>query len=677
MAVSRRTGSNHGVASSSSGHSRQLPGSACEECRKRKLRCDRQRPQCGTCVDAGIACEVNNNRLARGPKKGDLKALRSRIGEYNWPQVWRILHITTASHIILTRQKVALERRLSIDLIQDPLDILTGDSVAVATCTLPLPTEALAAAVSVSDARSPTHLSPCHDQTVWDEIHVQVPPMTPTSAPLSFSTFQFPPTPPSPQRNTFVDDLTRADLDQLYFERVHPSLPIFNHTRYFAKARQTLSLDGPSPMLCLQHAMWTLAMALSSQFESSRELLYSETRHMLEVLDLADDDLQPVRIEHVQAWLLLAFYELTRASYRRASVSAGRAFRLVQLAQLNEVDRPGSQIEGEDAVATEERRRTFWVAYCLDRLICMRSRGPLTLTEELLCTRLPSPELAFQSGHPIPGCFLPEALAAGDHNFLAPLTESVLVVTICGRALTHGQVASTERAFHGTPLDFWLRHEWLDSMLTRALDSLAVHAPMVSAMADPLVYFTFMLAHATTIFLCQIAEAASGLDSNTITPNTTHGCHPAAPVPMIHEYQQRATRAAREIAALAKAHEHIGFFKAHIFLPLTVALGAARLMGDRKRQQQQKLEGAPQGGGYYNSPPDHQHQHQHHHHHHHHQGGLDGNDQTGGAVPLVVDLEVQCCVDALRKSQCFNQLARDHLVVIESREYVFGSGVGV
>jgi hypothetical protein len=42
---------------------------------------DRQRPQCGTCADAGIVCEVNNNRLARGPKKGDLKALRSRIGE--------------------------------------------------------------------------------------------------------------------------------------------------------------------------------------------------------------------------------------------------------------------------------------------------------------------------------------------------------------------------------------------------------------------------------------------------------------------------------------------------------------------------------------------------------------------------------------------------------------------
>ncbi len=110
MAPSRRAASSHGAAA----HSRQLPGAACESCRRRKLRCkmrpvassraptsgtrvkhgcanlrendknnpgDRRRPQCGTCASAGTICEVSGTRLARGPKKGDLKALRSRIGE--------------------------------------------------------------------------------------------------------------------------------------------------------------------------------------------------------------------------------------------------------------------------------------------------------------------------------------------------------------------------------------------------------------------------------------------------------------------------------------------------------------------------------------------------------------------------------------------------------------------
>lgn len=50
--------------------SRQLPGLACEECRKRKLRCDRQRPQCRLCNELGIVCELNLARPPRGPKKG-------------------------------------------------------------------------------------------------------------------------------------------------------------------------------------------------------------------------------------------------------------------------------------------------------------------------------------------------------------------------------------------------------------------------------------------------------------------------------------------------------------------------------------------------------------------------------------------------------------------------------
>ncbi|KAH6857085.1 fungal-specific transcription factor domain-containing protein [Chaetomium sp. MPI-CAGE-AT-0009] len=597
MAAHRRTGSGVGAT----GQPRQLPGSACEECRKRKLRCDRQRPQCGTCADAGIVCEINNNRLARGPKKGDLKALRSRI--------------------------VALERRLSVDHGAAALSILTGDDAALATAP-----ETRATANSASEGGSPPLISPCQQSSsVWDgEIHVQVPPMTPTSGPLSIPAFKFPPTPPSPPSSTFVDDLMRADLprrhsDQLYFDRVHPNVPIFNQSRYFARARQNPCVEGPTNMLCLQYAMWTLAMALSSQFESSRELFYNQTRQMLEALDLADNDLQPVRIEQVQAWLLISFYELTRASYRRASISAGRAFRLVQLARLHEVDSHANSVEEEDPVVKEEERRTFWMAYSLDRLICMRSRCPLTLTEEVVCTRLPSPELAFQSGHPIPGCFLPEALASGDHNFLSPFAGSVMVISVCGRALSHGHVSGVERAFGTASLDFWLRHEWLDGMLARTLDSLSMNSPVASAMADPMVFFAFMMAHATTIFMCQIAEA-SGIDSH---------CRPT-----VADCRSRATQAAREIARTAKAHEHIGYFKAHIFLPLAVYLGASQLASDRKR----RLDG----------------------HYPFHSHGLELESEAA------LDGEFQICMDALRKVQSFNHLAKEHLAVLESQEFVFG-----
>lgn len=61
---------------------RQRPGLACEECRRRKARCDRVRPLCGGCAENGTLCLVNENRPQRGPKKGQLQALRSRVGNY-------------------------------------------------------------------------------------------------------------------------------------------------------------------------------------------------------------------------------------------------------------------------------------------------------------------------------------------------------------------------------------------------------------------------------------------------------------------------------------------------------------------------------------------------------------------------------------------------------------------
>ncbi|OTA55427.1 hypothetical protein K449DRAFT_400033 [Hypoxylon sp. EC38] len=58
---------------------RQPPGLSCEECRRRKARCDRVRPQCGTCAEMDIICVFVDKRPQRGPKKGQLNALRSRV----------------------------------------------------------------------------------------------------------------------------------------------------------------------------------------------------------------------------------------------------------------------------------------------------------------------------------------------------------------------------------------------------------------------------------------------------------------------------------------------------------------------------------------------------------------------------------------------------------------------
>lgn len=72
------------VVSPTSGKPRARQRPACEECRRRKLRCDGKKPRCSTCEHAGTECDINTNRVPRGPKKGYLIALQSKIGESSW-----------------------------------------------------------------------------------------------------------------------------------------------------------------------------------------------------------------------------------------------------------------------------------------------------------------------------------------------------------------------------------------------------------------------------------------------------------------------------------------------------------------------------------------------------------------------------------------------------------------
>jgi hypothetical protein len=170
---------------------------------------------------------------------------------------------------------------------------------------------------------------------------------------------------------------------------VHIFAPIVHARRYFGWARQAGKSEA---RVCLQQAMWTLAASLSAQFQHIRDELYHTTREMLELLELKDNSVESVEIEQAQAWLLLAIYEFMRTHCRRGWMSAGRCFRLVQLMRLYEIDgldgmarrNGGVAIREADWIRTEEKRRTFWMAYSLDRFVSIRDGLPLTLNEQVV-----------------------------------------------------------------------------------------------------------------------------------------------------------------------------------------------------------------------------------------------------------------------------------------------------
>lgn len=59
---------------------------ACGLCRKRKLRCDGDRPICGTCKRLSHDCTYDEARKRSGPKRGYIKMLEARLRTY-WSSI--------------------------------------------------------------------------------------------------------------------------------------------------------------------------------------------------------------------------------------------------------------------------------------------------------------------------------------------------------------------------------------------------------------------------------------------------------------------------------------------------------------------------------------------------------------------------------------------------------------
>ena len=284
--------------------------------------------------------------------------------------------------------------------------------------------------------------------------------------------------------------------------------------------------------------MWTLASSLSSQFQVDGRKLYAKTRQLLHALE-SEEPCHQISIEQAQAWTLLAIYELTCQDFHRGMMSAGRAFRLIQMMRLYELDVPQTpptmqldQYQGQltlqgsiqdDWIDIEMKRRTFWLAYIIDRFTSMvdglhmffderlvslpelifRAKDNI-LTYRQIRTRLPAPEANFASGRPMDMSFLADMIPVvgleWPHNNMSPFTESVIGATICGRVLEHKQKPPT-RPYQ----EFCRRHRSLNALLAQRIRMLRIYASL--EYPDPIIAFVALAAHIGVLMLYDLIES--------------------------------------------------------------------------------------------------------------------------------------------------------------------------
>ncbi|PYI09913.1 hypothetical protein BO78DRAFT_426914 [Aspergillus sclerotiicarbonarius CBS 121057] len=507
-----------------SARGRQHIKAACDECRRRKLRCDGQQPLCGGCQDSGSICEITE-RGTRGPKKGYIKALKNRV-----------VHLEAMLESRIDAQQHSTESSSDIDAMPAVPPVEVSDTTVADHAQLWLSTTTTASEMLLPNSGLPD-LGSLSDWSLT-------------------STFSS-----TPVTLVNITDLMRDELDQLYFDRVHPSIPIIHQRRYVSwpKTRQKL----PS-RTCLQYAMWTLATLFSAQFRDMTEPLYHKAKHMLESPGNRHDD-----TELVQAWVLIATCESMRTRHRQAWMSAGQAFRLVQGMRFHEIDRPknststASSPESGDFIGTEEKRRVFWMAYLLDHLFSVRNDWPVTLHEHVICTRLPAPDVEFQSGQQVLGGFLSEAMTESHPKVRSLFNECLILATICGRILLRGQQYNVSKVYGDMPLDWTEQRWWLDGILTTRLQVLSQDYPSPNEVSDPLLSFANILAQATVIYYCKgmMSSLSTSLDHSDASSEAM-------------ECEHRALSAATAIVHLAKTLSELHFSKIHPLMPIPLFLSA-------------------------------------------------------------------------------------------------------
>ncbi|KAL9078509.1 MAG: hypothetical protein Q9157_002565 [Trypethelium eluteriae] len=307
--------------------------------------------------------------------------------------------------------------------------------------------------------------------------------------------------------------LVCSDLDKLYFDRVHVFAPLLHKVRYFSWSKQ---VDKPKQKLCLQYAMWTMTACFSSQFQMIRHELYTETRRLLDTLEIESQDTPVVGIEQPQAWLLLSIYEMISDQFKRGLVSAGRAFRLVQLMGLYKVDRQLPAGFQGDWVDKESMRRTFWVAYILDRFTSLVDGLPLSFDEREIGTVLPSPDPHFMNGQPIDMCYLHEVTTAVNTGRssgalsrveICPFAESAIMATICGRVLSFRRQFMAEYGGQGLAPGFYQQYQSVNALLVDRLQMLSQQVASSQGQPNPILIFLAITAHMAIFMLCETIES--------------------------------------------------------------------------------------------------------------------------------------------------------------------------
>ena len=215
---------------------------------------------------------------------------------------------------------------------------------------------------------------------------------------------------------------------------------------------------------------------------------------------------------------------------------------------LHRVDGTGLDVKqclppARDWTEREERRRTFWMAFCLDRFASIGTGWPLMIDEKDISTNLPASEEAFELSRPEQTSTLENAMTPAGAGKLSPFGSLVLMACLFGRNLVHLHRPDADDRDHDLNGEFWKRHRQMDNILLNISLCLPSSLKLPNGLGNPNIVFTNMCIHTSTICLHQAAIFKA--DKNRL------------PASVSSESKVRCITAANEIASIMRMISHL------------------------------------------------------------------------------------------------------------------------
>lgn len=247
--------------------SRMGPGRACDQCKKRKVRCDMAKP-CLTCYDRALNCTYDKARKKRGPVgKRIAEIRRQQCTSVGGAQSIQHLHSPTVSQALDGPPMGSPRRRPEpLDLQQvvtaspnaaqlPDSDQITPDPAYWPPGTPPRPSSSYFVS-TYSDVMSKPQQAPT-STTALSELWTPEPTVDASMASQNQSEFVFPSLPIDPHLDAFdtfcaipqqdlpptqevtdvwpqcINEETLLPWIDVYFKRLHPTIPILNPTTMY------------------------------------------------------------------------------------------------------------------------------------------------------------------------------------------------------------------------------------------------------------------------------------------------------------------------------------------------------------------------------------------------------------------------------------------------------------